>query len=82
MFKLPDGMRASLTIYLKAEVDGEEADIALTLGGLTAIPEFPEPLDAEKIARSLNPDVSLDFTKTRLMSPAEIAEYRRSEEEE
>lgn len=82
MLKLPEGMRASLTIYFKIEVNRGEADLALTIDGLSAIPEFPENLDAEKIASRLNLDAPLDFTKTRLMTAAEIAEHRRSEEEE
>lgn len=82
MLKLPEGMRASLTIYFKTDIGGAEADLALTIDGFTAIPEFPENLDAEKIASRLKLDVPLDFTKTRLMTAAEIAEYRRGEEEE
>lgn len=80
MIKLPEGMRASFTIYLVTEVMREEADIALTVSGFSMVPEFTEPLDAEKIAVALNLDAPLDFTKTRLMTAAEIAEYRRNED--
>lgn len=82
MTKLPEGILASLTIYIKTEINGEEAEITVKLNGFNTIPEFEANVSVEKIARTLSLDIPLDLAKTRLMTSSEIAEYRRLEEEE
>lgn len=79
--RLPEGMRANLIVYLKTEIDGIQADLALTIEGFSSIPELPHEIDVESLARRLKLDVPLDFTKTRLMTATEITEYRRAQEE-
>lgn len=82
MMRLPEGMRANLIVYLKTEIDGIQADLALTIEGFSSIPELPHEIDVESLARQLKIDAELDFAKTRLMTAAEITEYRRAEDEE
>ncbi len=78
MVKLPEGVLATLVIYLKTEINGVEADMVLSLEGFSSLPEFPETVDGKSIAAALGIDLSIDFTETRMMTASEVAEYRRN----
>lgn len=80
--KLPNGMLADLHIYLASEFQGEEIEVVVSLRGFRGIPSIDAEIDLPRLAQTLNLDIGpLDIEKTRLMTPSEIAEYRRKESE-
>lgn len=75
MTPLPQGIRASLQIYL---IDATGKQIEITLSGMKQLPETVNPVDASGLVKSCG--LNLPDGDWRAMTDAEIVEYLADKE--
>jgi hydroxyethylthiazole kinase-like sugar kinase family protein len=81
IFRMPEGVELDIKIYLVGLVQNEEAEIVLTVGGLPAFSDsVNETLELPRIIEAH--DLNAFGTDWRVMTRAEIADYRKREKAE
>jgi hypothetical protein len=81
VIKMPEGVELDLKVYLAGEIDGEEVEIVLTVGGL---PAFADSVLERADLAHLVDSQGLDKLGSgwRVMSRAEITDYKARERED
>jgi hypothetical protein len=76
LIELPEGVEVDLRVYLVGSVDGEDVEVALTVGGLPRLSDQMLPCVAvDTIIKAYDlDDLGAGW---RVMTRAEIADYKR-----
>lgn len=81
LIELPDGVEVDLKVFLVGVSDGEEVEIAVTVGGLPRLSDDMLPVvDVDRIVQAYN--LALFGAEWRTMTRAEISDYKRRQASE
>lgn len=78
MIKMPEGVDLTINVYLTS--DSEDLDFVFAVKGLTALTEFKEDLSPQGLWNSFNQGEMSPVEDLRVMTRAEIADYRQRDE--